>query len=390
MRTGDINICYYITGHGLGHVTRSIEIISELLKQKQFNIHVVSSFDDVFFLNRMRDGSLSLGVYLHIHKRLLDSGAVQSDALTVDIRGTLERYYNEIHLNEDQLLDTEERWLLANRIDVVIVDATPLAIAAANRAHIKHTILFSNFSWCFIFKEMFKILQEKDSLTTDEISKYQEMINQSELHTSLCDHVLAYPGETPFSSFLDPSKIIHIPLVARRARNSSVTRSELNLSSDDKVVLLSFGGFSCSDWQLQDYYLPDGWICLVLGAKESDLPSKRFLPISFDSYVPDYIHICNAVLGKIGYGFVSECLADGAPLIYVPRYGWPEEPYLEELLIRYGAGIRMNYEDFSSGRWEFYLNQAYLLRDSWHIEAAQHPDQAIPQVMNIITTIISS
>lgn len=47
------------------------------------------------------------------------------------------------------------------------------------------------------------------------------------------------------------------------------------------------------------------------------------------SYVPDLIHCADAVLGKLGYGFVSECVTCGTALIYVPRVDWPEEPYLE-------------------------------------------------------------
>lgn len=59
------------------------------------------------------------------------------------------------------------------------------------------------------------------------------------------------------------------------------------------------------------------------------MPSQRFRPMPHDVYVPDLIHLADAVLGKLGYGFVSECLTLGTPLIYVPRQNWPEEGYLE-------------------------------------------------------------
>jgi len=69
------------------------------------------------------------------------------------------------------------------------------------------------------------------------------------------------------------------------------------------------------------------------GAKEEDMPSSRFRALGFDVYVPDYIALADAVLGKLGYGFVSECLTLGTPLIYVPRQNWPEERYLEVSVI---------------------------------------------------------
>ena len=59
------------------------------------------------------------------------------------------------------------------------------------------------------------------------------------------------------------------------------------------------------------------------------MPSPRFRALCPDAYVPDLIRLADAVLGKLGYGFVSECLTMGTPLIYVPRHNWPEERYLE-------------------------------------------------------------
>lgn len=59
------------------------------------------------------------------------------------------------------------------------------------------------------------------------------------------------------------------------------------------------------------------------------MPSPRFRALGPDAYVPDLIHLADVVLGKLGYGFVSECLTMGTPLIYVPRQNWPEERFLE-------------------------------------------------------------
>ena len=74
-------------------------------------------------------------------------------------------------------------------------------------------------------------------------------------------------------------------------------------------------------------------MCLILGIKPEQLdalslPRSRFIPMSFEYYVPDLIAAVDVVMGKIGYGFVSECIANGTPLIYVPRSDWPEEQYV--------------------------------------------------------------
>ena len=49
----------------------------------------------------------------------------------------------------------------------------------------------------------------------------------------------------------------------------------------------------------------------MIGAKAEDMPSDRFKPLSPTVYVPNVIAIADAVLGKIGYGFVSECIRAG-------------------------------------------------------------------------------
>lgn len=68
------------------------------------------------------------------------------------------------------------------------------------------------------------------------------------------------------------------------------------------------------------------------------MPSERFITMGSNSYVPDLVYAADVVLGKIGYGFVSECISTGTPLVYVPRQHWPEEQYLE---VRYDSNRRL-------------------------------------------------
>ena len=77
------------------------------------------------------------------------------------------------------------------------------------------------------------------------------------------------------------------------------------------------------------FYLWFVFIYHRTGAKASDMPSSRFTSLSPSAYVPDLIRAADAVLGKLGYGFVSECVTNGTALIYVPRVDWPEERFLE-------------------------------------------------------------
>jgi hypothetical protein len=154
-------------------------------------------------------------------------------------------------------------------------------------------------------------------------------------------------------------------------------------------------------------------IAFCTGAKESDLPSARFRAMPQSSYVPDLIHAADAVLGKLGYGFVSECVTSGTALVYVPRVDWPEEPYLEVTIIykrlccpqygfsvvvillcvicfqkllmeTYHAGVRMPQQSFLSGDWHEYIQQAAALKGSWLGRGEDDFASASAQIVEIL------
>jgi hypothetical protein len=57
-------------------------------------------------------------------------GAVQINALEVDMRSTLENYYEEVYLNRETLLNIERDFLIEHQIDFILTDATALACTA--------------------------------------------------------------------------------------------------------------------------------------------------------------------------------------------------------------------------------------------------------------------
>ncbi|KAJ6676064.1 MEVALONATE KINASE/GALACTOKINASE [Salix koriyanagi] len=68
---------YYVTGHGFGHATRVVEVVRNLILAGH-DVHVVTGAPDFVFTSEIQSPRL------FIRKVLLDCGAVQADALTVD------------------------------------------------------------------------------------------------------------------------------------------------------------------------------------------------------------------------------------------------------------------------------------------------------------------
>lgn len=89
------------------------------------------------------------------------------------------------------------------------------------------------------------------------------------------------------------------------------------------------------------------------------------------------------MLGKLGYGTLSECLIHETSLVYVPRSSWPEENCLKTLLEINTGGLCMPTNDFLNGNWSPYLTKALELNDSNEIDATvAGGNSAISQIFN--------
>ncbi|KAF9909424.1 hypothetical protein EC991_008563 [Linnemannia zychae] len=150
-------------------------------------------------------------------------------------------------------------------------------------------------------------------------------------------------------------KVVDVPLVVRMAVNTreDVLRSlgvdEVTIATK-KMVLVSFGGQRLKQgWGKP---LPDGWIGVICG-----LPVEHELPEGFyrsphGVYVPDLTRAADIVIGKLGYGTCSECIAHDTPLIYVSRPQFVEEHGLIKMMIDHGLPVEMTAEEFENGQWQ--------------------------------------
>ncbi|XP_056174748.1 L-arabinokinase-like isoform X2 [Syzygium oleosum] len=138
-------------------------------------------------------------------------------------------------------------------------------------------------------------------------------------------------------------------------------RKELGIGDDVKLVILNFGG-QPSGWKLEEKYLPPGWLGLVCGASENENLPPNFVKLAKDAYTPDLIAASDCMLGKIGYGTVSESLAYKRPFVFVRRDYFNEEPFLRNMLEYYQAGVEMIRRDLLTGHWKPYLEHAISLK----------------------------
>ncbi|CAA2980416.1 L-arabinokinase-like [Olea europaea subsp. europaea] len=337
---------YYVTGHGFGHATRVVEVARHLILAGH-DVHVVTGAPDYVFTTEIQFPRL------FIRKVLLDCGAIQADALTVDRLASLEKYSETAVVPRDSILAKEVEWLKSIKADLVVSDVVPIACRAAADAGIR-SVCVANFSWDTIYAEY---------ITVAEYHMHS-IVRQIAEDYSHCEFLIRLPGYCPMPAFRDS---IDVPLVVRRLHKSrEEVRKELGIGEDVKVVILNFGG-QPSGWILREEYLPPGWLCLVCGSSESQNLPPNFVKLAKDSYTPDLIAASDCMLGKIGYGTVSEALAYKVPFVFVRRDYFNEEPFLRNMLEFYQGGVEMIRRDLLTGHWSPYLERAVSLKPCYEL-----------------------
>ncbi|GAY44535.1 hypothetical protein CUMW_082720, partial [Citrus unshiu] len=268
---------YYVTGHGFGHATRVVEVVRNLISAGH-DVHVVTGAPDFVFTSEIQSPRL------FIRKVLLDCGAVQADALTVDRLASLEKYSETAVAPRKSILKDEVEWLNSIKADLVVSDVVPVACRAAADAGIR-SVCVTNFSWDFIYAEYVMAAGHH----------HRSIVWQIAEDYSHCEFLIRLPGYCPMPAFRD---VIDVPLVVRRLHKSrKEVRKELGIEDDVKLLILNFGG-QPAGWKLKEEYLPSGWKCLVCGASDSQLP-PNFIKLPKDAYTPDFMAASDCMLAHI-------------------------------------------------------------------------------------------
>ncbi|KAL9339832.1 hypothetical protein Peur_068847 [Populus x canadensis] len=275
---------YYVTGHGFGHATRVVEVVRHLILEGHI-VHVVTAAPDFVYTSAIQSPRLFL------RKELLDCGAVQCDALTVDRIASLEKYSETAVIPRETILATEVKWLQSIKADLVVSDVVPVACRAAADAGIR-SVCCTNFSWDFIYAEY----------VVDAGSQHRSIVLQIAEDYSHCEFLIRLPGYCPMPAFRD---VLDVPLVVRglhksraeKASNVSVeqVRKELGVEEDVKLVIFNFGG-QPAGWKLQEEFLPPGWKCVVCGGSDKEEYPPNFIKLPKDAYTPDVIAASDCML----------------------------------------------------------------------------------------------
>ncbi len=324
-----LKIRYYISGHGLGHASRSCQIINTLCRRHpEIAVEVVSTAPAWFF-----HGFLDPSV--PVRPQALDFGVLQRDSLVMREQETLQAYRAFLPERE-RLVHEEAASLRLGGVSLVAADIPAAAFAAAERAGLC-SVGISNFTWDWIYQGLAARFPGYDDVLASLADDYRKahLLLRLPFHGDDCSARQA--EDTPLVARVSP-------------RSKWDIRRKLGIGETTRVGLISFGGFGLGEFDFSALGELKGWVFLTEARLDSTAPNVRSLPPGRFAY-PDLVKAADAVITKPGYGIVSECIANGTPALYTRRGDFREQALLIKGLERFGRAREIDNASLRKGRW---------------------------------------
>jgi len=334
-------IVFYVSGHGFGHTSRTIEVIHAVLRARPQAHIVVKTAAPLRLFARTIRGRCEL-VELQC-----DAGMVQVDSLTLDTADSIRKAV-EFQKRVPTLAAKEAAYLRETGARVVIGDIPPVAIAAAHSAGIP-SVAIGNFTWDWIYEDY---RHEGALELADDIRRLYRNATR----------VLRLPMAGGFAGLESITR--DIPFIARRSqRTQDDVRGSLGLparSEGKPLVLMSFGGYGVAGLDtaalgtLKDFTIATTDVPVSGNAIK---PAAEVLHISeqqiYDNGLryEDLVRAADVVVTKPGYGIISEAIANGASLLYTSRGHFVEYDVLVKEMPTYLRVQFIEQDDLLSGNW---------------------------------------
>jgi L-arabinokinase len=343
-------IVFYVSGHGFGHASRTIEVINAVLARRpETRIGVRTSAPRWLF-------DITVKGKVAFSTLECDTGVVQADALTLDEADTIRRAA-AFHSDLVTRAASETRVLRELGAGLIVGDIPPLAFAVGAAAGIP-SIGLGNFTWDWIYSEYPRVRLAPSLLPTIRGAYTKAFMG------------LRLPMSAGFESF---SNIKDIPFIARHStRSREEVCKILKLPADKPLLLMSFGGLGLSTLDTEVLSKFKKYTVLnaagrPTGRTRKDTPAAErrgsFVNVNeeamYDAGVryEDLVNAAEAVVTKPGYGIIAESIANDAAVLYTSRGHFPEYDVLVEDMPKYLRTAFINQEDLFAGKWEPHLDK---------------------------------
>jgi L-arabinokinase len=343
-------IVFYISGHGLGHAARAVEVINAILARRPETRVGVRTSAPRWLFDLTVKGKVTFGTLE------CDTGVVQVDALTLDEADSIRRA-SAFHSDLVTRAASETRVLRELGAGIIVGDIPPLAFAVGAAAGIP-SIALGNFSWDWIYADYPRVRLAPSLLPAIRTAH------------SKASMALRLPMAGGFENF---SNVKDIPFIARHAGK---TREEvakiLKLPTEKPIVLVSFGGYGLPGLdteplsKFKKYTVVQVENVPLTRARKGEAAAERkgsYITVNeeamYDAGVryEDLVGAAAAVVTKPGYGIIADSIANDTALLYTSRGHFPEYDVLVEEMPKYLRSAFISHDDLFAGKWESALDK---------------------------------
>ena len=291
----------------MGHTTRSIAIIRELIKE---GIQVTVRNSNIDYLN----------------KSLPNINTISG---TTDVGPTIEK--NGISINENKTLENIGKWIDSIRLtsekeykiisnikpNLIVSDISAMPFFAAHKAQI-NSVALSNFSWTDVL--------------TGFSNKQMGLLEEA---YGLSDLAIQLPLGTQMKSFKNKKQV---GLVCKKSTGSrKVIRKKLGVKDSDICIFVNLPNHFMIKSKI-----PSNVKIISTGAHINSDNVKYIEPWIEGQNI---ITASDLVICKCGYGMISECLTNGTPFLYISDDNHLEQKAISEQLKEMGLENRLTEKD---------------------------------------------
>ncbi len=314
------HLAFFITGHGFGHGVRESSLINAL--PPEINVTIFTSLPELFFREELKNPF----TYEYCE---IDCGCIQRNTIEVDIIATLEAY-QKINAQRDELIAHYSQRLKDIAAEGVIGDIPPLAFPIAQAANLSSWAI-GNFSWAEIYAPYIEAHPQYAALLVAIKADY----------ALATQHFYLHPG-FPQQSF---PQSLNIGILARQGESRRHQLAErFGLNNHKKWCLVYMGNYGLDGVVWKKLAELSEWEFFGLYALAGAAANYHILQKDADYSYADLTASCDLVLGKLGYGLVSECLAYAKPVLFLGRRDFCEFEALKSLLEKKGQGLEISWE----------------------------------------------
>jgi uncharacterized protein (TIGR00661 family) len=332
-------LAVFATSHGFGHASRVAAILSTLLLNSGISKIIFFGKTPIWFWKKNIDNSIKLLFY----EETIDVGLVQKGPFEHDLSQTvknLKAYFGE----EDEKISRISSILAKFKPNLILSDISPLGVLIGNKMGIP-CVMTENFTWPWIYKKY----ENYDSFFTETIERFNAAYRLVGLRIQC----------TPYCSRVPGAK--EVPPVFRFPKKSFYeTKKSLGIKEWENFILVTTGGIPMQF----DQYLPSNCdFKIVIPGNWDQLYARDsiiFLPMNSDIFFTDLVNSSSAVIGKAGYGTISEAWG-----LRKPFYGIYRKNFQESEVLREFANQNMMHEEIDISK----------LKDLRWIEEIKLPEQ---------------